>query len=99
MFVQLKAGSWTSLGPHGILERTYATLAAAASEHFTGRIKRKIVLTADLGEMRGPQPLAVNTNDGLTLAVEIDKRAFFFSSRRRHTRFDCDWSSDVCSSD
>src|SRR2546430_10466241 len=23
----------------------------------------------------------------------------FFSSRRRHTRFDCDWSSDVCSSD
>src|SRR5205085_8147575 len=26
-------------------------------------------------------------------------RLFFFSSRRRHTRFDCDWSSDVCSSD
>src|SRR2546430_17570803 len=24
---------------------------------------------------------------------------FFFPSRRRHTRFDCDWSSDVCSSD
>src|SRR5712691_10444302 len=24
---------------------------------------------------------------------------FFFSSRIRHTRFDCDWSSDVCSSD
>src|SRR2546430_10406024 len=24
---------------------------------------------------------------------------FFFSSRRRHTRFDCDWNSDVCSSD
>src|SRR3990167_7175214 len=23
----------------------------------------------------------------------------FFSSRRRHTMFDCDWSSDVCSSD
>src|SRR2546430_12624776 len=33
----------------------------------------------------------------------MDKRDgvlfFFFSSRRRHTRFDCDWSSDVCSSD
>src|SRR2546430_2994905 len=27
------------------------------------------------------------------------KHNFFFSSRRRHTRFDCDWSSDVCSSD
>src|SRR3954464_16106045 len=23
----------------------------------------------------------------------------FFSSRRRHTRLSCDWSSDVCSSD
>src|SRR2546430_12447017 len=26
-------------------------------------------------------------------------RRSLFSSRRRHTRFDCDWSSDVCSSD
>src|SRR5690606_41207945 len=25
--------------------------------------------------------------------------AFFFSSRRRHTSFSRDWSSDVCSSD
>src|SRR6267143_3521063 len=24
---------------------------------------------------------------------------FFFSSRRRQTRWNCDWSSDVCSSD
>src|SRR2546430_4540666 len=29
----------------------------------------------------------------------IGDRLFFFTSRRRHTRFDCDWSSDVCSSD
>src|SRR5690242_20886161 len=28
-----------------------------------------------------------------------DCRSFFFSSRRRHTRLTCDWSSDVCSSD
>src|SRR2546430_3028488 len=28
----------------------------------------------------------------------VDSIVFFFSSRRRHTRFDCDWSSDVCSS-
>src|SRR2546430_6458397 len=35
-------------------------------------------------------------------SVALDCRGscfFFFSSRRRHTRFDCDWSSDVCSSD
>src|SRR5688572_31548619 len=32
-------------------------------------------------------------------AVRMVGCIFFFSSRRRHTRFDCDWSSDVCSSD
>src|SRR5256886_8318332 len=31
--------------------------------------------------------------------VIVTVMCFFFSSRRRHTRFDCDWSSDVCSSD
>src|SRR2546430_3819688 len=31
--------------------------------------------------------------------VYLSYFVFFFSSRRRHTRFDCDWSSDVCSSD
>src|SRR2546430_9164357 len=29
----------------------------------------------------------------------MSSRWLFLSSRRRHTRFDCDWSSDVCSSD
>src|SRR5256886_13716875 len=35
------------------------------------------------------------------LAKKIESLWYFvfFSSRRRHTRFDCDWSSDVCSSD
>src|SRR3989475_6346189 len=32
-------------------------------------------------------------------SVTVRRCVFFFSSRRRHTRFDCDWSSDVCSSD
>src|SRR2546430_5269301 len=48
-----------------------------------------------------------NSRDGLRIRHhrEMLVRAvytcgvFFFSSRRRHTRFDCDWSSDVCSSD
>src|SRR5256885_8871443 len=31
--------------------------------------------------------------------LEIDGIGFFFSSRRRHTRLQGDWSSDVCSSD
>src|SRR6266478_9636822 len=33
------------------------------------------------------------------VALKLISSFFFFSSRRRHTRFDCDWSSDVCSSD
>src|SRR5260370_32871303 len=33
------------------------------------------------------------------LIWQITHLYFFFSSRRRHTRFKCDWSSDVCSSD
>src|SRR2546430_14227091 len=41
---------------------------------------------------------------GVKSTIVCQKRSvqtlcFFFSSRRRHTRFDCDWSSDVCSSD
>src|SRR5437762_8871235 len=37
----------------------------------------------------------VNYGDG----AELDGVCFFFSSRRRHTRYIGDWSSDVCSSD
>src|SRR5579859_6555863 len=33
------------------------------------------------------------------LAVTLEDVDFFFSSKRRHTIFDCYWSSDVCSSD
>src|SRR6266702_6230734 len=32
-------------------------------------------------------------------AAIVNKVFFFFSSRRRHTRWPRDWSSDVCSSD
>src|SRR5438105_6002808 len=35
----------------------------------------------------------------LNAAFHLLFRAFFFSSRRRHTRSTRDWSSDVCSSD
>src|SRR5260370_4448972 len=35
----------------------------------------------------------------MTRVTALSLVFFFFSSRRRHTRFKCDWSSDVCSSD
>src|SRR6266571_6073093 len=37
-------------------------------------------------------------DEHFALAV-VGEFVFFFSSRRRHTRLTCDWSSDVCSSD
>src|SRR2546430_2605057 len=43
-------------------------------------------------------PPVVKRGDNRDLG-EVVVMFFFFSSRRRHTRFDCDWSSDVCSSD
>src|SRR5256886_11674552 len=45
------------------------------------------------------QLMAVFISMRCTLCGHFLQVAFFFSSRRRHTRFDCDWSSDVCSSD
>src|SRR6266480_6840194 len=33
------------------------------------------------------------------ITPDVANVVFFFSSRRRHTRLTCDWSSDVCSSD
>src|SRR5215467_15837127 len=33
------------------------------------------------------------------METKCDHYVFFFSSRRRHTRLQGDWSSDVCSSD
>src|SRR2546430_1592988 len=56
-------------------------------------------LLALVGTEQGcPLKLALLTN-WRKMANEIPIKIFFFSSRRRHTIFDCDWSSDVCSSD
>src|SRR5437764_5741552 len=43
------------------------------------------------------RPVPPSKLDSIVNAVE--KYVFFFSSRRRHTRYIGDWSSDVCSSD
>src|SRR5260370_26771026 len=45
-----------------------------------------------------PGPKGAGKEDVMVMGV-MDVCFFFFSSRRRHTRFKCDWSSDVCSSD
>src|SRR5256886_8789765 len=50
--------------------------------------------------MRSGKKLRLNLVFGSDSSLRLRSICvFFFSSRRRHTRFDCDWSSDVCSSD
>src|SRR5439155_20027726 len=39
------------------------------------------------------------TGELITMTIVVRLFSFFFSSRRRHTRWPRDWSSDVCSSD
>src|SRR5690348_2802880 len=63
-------------------------------------------LFQDEGEFIGDQrhSIAVNLDSGAEshdrLRCALDEGdEFFFSSRRRHTRWTGDWSSDVCSSD
>src|SRR2546430_11445529 len=48
-------------------------------------------------ELKARQTKGKNLSQWLDVVMHL--LVFFFSSRRRHTRFDCDWSSDVCSSD
>src|SRR2546430_9739861 len=49
--------------------------------------------------MRRQRPLVLRCESDSGPPLDVSFVVFFFSSRRRHTRFDCDWSSDVCSSD
>src|SRR2546430_12149068 len=50
-------------------------------------------------EDQTPLQFAARVLETLPAVLRKIRPDFFFSSRRRHTRFDCDWSSDVCSSD
>src|SRR5439155_17738289 len=61
---------------------------------WTGSDKRRARTRRTLIRIRCPK---VNWRGG-ELERESDQ-FFFFSSRRRHTRWPRDWSSDVCSSD
>jgi urocanate hydratase len=73
MFGQMTAGSWIYIGTQGILQGTYETFAEAARQHFGSSLKGRIVLTAGLGGMGGAQPLAATMNEGVLLAVEVDR--------------------------
>ena len=74
MFGQMTAGSWIYIGTQGILQGTYEVFYAVARKYFGRSLKGRLVVTSGLGEIGGAQPLAVTLNDGVIIAVEVDKR-------------------------
>ncbi len=92
MYGQMTAGSWIYIGTQGILQGTYETLHAVAQKYFDGSLKGKVVLTAGLGEMGGAQPLAATLNDGVILAVEVNKHMI---DRRLKTGYLDTWTDSI----
>jgi urocanate hydratase len=84
MFGQMTAGSWIYIGTQGILQGTYETFAEAARQHFGGSLRGRLVLTAGLGGMGGAQPLAATMNEGVMIAVDVDRQRI---ERRLETRY------------
>jgi len=84
MYGQMTAGSWIYIGTQGILQGTYETFAEAARQHFGGSLRGRLVMTAGLGGMGGAQPLAATMNEGVMIAVEVDRHRI---ERRLETRY------------
>ncbi|HWW92061.1 MAG TPA: urocanate hydratase, partial [Vicinamibacteria bacterium] len=84
MYGQMTAGSWIYIGTQGILQGTYETFAEAARQHFGGSLAGRLVLTAGLGGMGGAQPLAATMNQGVMIAVEVDRQRI---ERRLQSRY------------
>jgi urocanate hydratase len=72
MYGQMTAGSWIYIGTQGILQGTYETFAAVATNRFGGSLAGTLTLTAGCGGMGGAQPLAVTMNGGACLIVDVD---------------------------
>src|SRR5205807_2630211 len=77
--------------------KTVGSLRAGCLEEEVALRARQVLLTGE------PALMSFDTRKHFGCAGKIDIfiecAAFFFSSRRRHTRLQGDWSSDVCSSD
>jgi urocanate hydratase len=86
MYGQMTAGSWIYIGTQGILQGTFQTFASLADIHFGGSLKGKLIVTGGVGGMGGAQPLAVTLNDGVVLAIDVDRSRI---ERRVETRY-CD---------
>jgi urocanate hydratase len=74
MYGQMTAGSWIYIGTQGILQGTFETFAAAASRHFAGSLKGRLVVSGGMGGMGGAQPLAATMNGACFLGIDVDPR-------------------------
>src|SRR5689334_17156604 len=74
------------------------TVSVVGVYHDVVRIERDMIRAVQdegaVGELKD-----VSVRLGVDGGIDWGRCVFFFSSRRRHTRWNCDWSSDVCSSD
>jgi len=91
MYGQMTAGSWIYIGTQGILQGTFQTFAALAERHFagsngSGTLEGKLVVTGGVGGMGGAQPLSVTLNQGVVLAIDVDRSRI---QRRADARY-CD---------
>lgn len=92
VYGQMTAGSWIYIGTQGILQGTYETVASLAEQEFSGSLKGKWILSSGLGEMGGAQPLAFGMNGGVSLIVEVDRRAI---ERRMKTKYLDTWVDNL----
>jgi urocanate hydratase len=74
MYGQMTAGSWIYIGTQGILQGTFETFAAAASRHFAGSLKGRLVVSGGMGGMGGAQPLAATMHGACFLGIDVDPR-------------------------
>ena len=73
MYGQMTAGSWIYIGSQGIVQGTYETFGAVATQHFGGSLAGRFVLTAGLGGMGGAQPLAATMCGAAILGIDVDE--------------------------
>jgi urocanate hydratase len=84
MYGQMTAGSWIYIGTQGIVQGTWETFCAVASQHFGGEARGRWILTGGLGGMGGAQPLAATMAGFSMIAVECDPTRI---ERRLATRY------------
>ncbi|PSR20323.1 MAG: urocanate hydratase [Sulfobacillus acidophilus] len=73
MYGQMTAGSWIYIGSQGVIQGTFQTLVALASQNFgTDNLKGRLYVSAGLGGMGGAQPLAAKMLDGVGLFSEVN---------------------------